>query len=106
MTTHEVEDFNLVTAWKNAETAGKKLLQDLFPKKRFNLNIKERVQTFADACRELNIKTHGDAFRILKLNRTLLSDTIIELCDDSFLLQQIIVHALNEGWVGNYNNAN
>lgn len=83
----------------NLENEFKNQISEL--KKQFNGkksgNVMDRVKTFADACSDQNIKTHGDAYKLLKLSRKLLSDTPIEQCDDACLRCMIICLALNEG---------
>lgn len=107
MSTLQIEEKNARAAYDGADKAGKKLLADLLGSEIFRpKKITDRIKEFSDACEELGIKTHGDAFRILKLPRTLLADIPIEQCDDDFLELQIKVKALNEKWEADYNNGN
>lgn len=61
-------------------------------------SITEKLKTFEDACSLQGIKTHGDAFKILKLNRTLCAEISINQCDDDLLKIMIIERGLNEEW--------
>lgn len=60
--------------------------------------VTDRIKSFEDAVEELNIKTYGDAYRLLKMNRKMFADTPIELCDDPNLRRCIIAKALQEDW--------
>lgn len=84
---------NALTAYKNADENGKKLLGDLFGKEVFvPQNVMERVKTFEDACREL-----GENHPLVKSYEVLCSvDTDKDM--ETYAKLRIIVAALNEGW--------
>jgi hypothetical protein len=88
----------ILKQYEDADEKGKKMLKllypDLFPKEPM-----ERINSFKDACSDLKLKTHGDAYKVLKLDRKLLAETPIEQCDDACLRLMIIAHALNEGHI-------
>lgn len=86
----------ILKQYEAADEKGKKMLKllypDLFPKAPI-----ERINSFKDACADLKLKTFGDAYKVLKLDRKLFADTPIEQCDDPCLRLMVIAHALNEG---------
>jgi len=86
----------------------KKVLQNLFGSKTFiPEDITDRIKTIEDACKELGVKTYGDAYRVLKLDdRKMFADTPISQCDDSMLNAMIFCRALNEGWWPDWDNSN
>ena len=93
---------NALTAYKNADTKGKKLLEELLGKE--NLvpdKVTDRIKTFEDACAELNIVPS-------EIDRNVLCEA---LPDDQNSLRAyakliIIVRALNEGWEPNWSDDN
>lgn len=60
----------------------RKLINDEISKAKCPENVMKRVTDFKSACEELNIKTHGDAFKLLNLDRQLMSEVSIKECDD------------------------
>ncbi len=67
----------------------------------------ERITSFEIACKELKIKTHKDAYRVLRMkNRKLLGNIPISKCDDAGLKLMIVIRALNEGWWPDWNDSN
>jgi hypothetical protein len=86
----------ILEQYNKADEKGKKMLKmlypDLFPKAPI-----ERINSFKDAYTDLKLKTFGDAYKLLKLERKLFADTPIEQCDDPCLRLMVIAHALNEG---------
>lgn len=91
METLNVTKANALTAFERANEKGKQLLSDLFGKKVFIKDIRERIKTYEDACEHQGIKP-------------------LKLSDFDFLpekdrgyhyydhRQVIIKRALNEGW--------
>lgn len=86
MCTISIEKQNVVNAFNNADSKGKKLLTDIFGENYFTPpNIKDRVKTFEDACKVLGIAS------------TLFCGQ--ESKDEmAYKKLKIIVEALNEGW--------
>lgn len=84
---------NVLSEYTNADENGKKLLENLFGKDVFvPKNVKDRVKTFEDACREL-----GENHPLVKSYEALCSvDTDNNL--ETYAKLRIIVAALNEGW--------
>lgn len=69
--------------------------------------IIDRVKTVQDACRELGVKTYGDAYRVLRMeDRVLFSDHPIDQCDDATMNAMLFCRALNEGWWPNWDDSN
>lgn len=67
----------------------------------------ERITSFEIACKELKIKTHKDAYRVLRMkNRKLLGGIPISKCDDAGLKLMIVIRALNEGWWPDWDDSN
>ncbi len=65
--------------------------------KSFEEDITKVIEDFKDACNYLNIKTYGDAYKLLGMKRQQLISTSIENCEDSYLRLCIYTLALNEG---------
>ena len=84
---------NALTAYKNADENGKKLLENLFGKDIFApKNVMERIKTFEDAYLAL-----GENHPLVKSYEALCSvDTDHNL--ETYAKLRIIVAALNEGW--------
>lgn len=61
------------------------------------VEITEEIKTFKDACKYLKLKTHKDAYKLIGMKRTQLSEVPIEECEDSYLRLCIFTLALNEG---------
>jgi hypothetical protein len=88
METLSIQKEAAVKAHENAKTSGKKLLEDLFGKKTFQKDVMERVKTFGDVLKELDIHTGH------------FENSLIGLSDDeqAYRKAKLIVQALNEGW--------
>lgn len=69
-------------------------------------DIKDKIKTMKDVYEHFNIKTHGDAYKILGLNRKLLYCQDIDDCEDNWLKIALIAKALNGGWEPNWLNSN
>ncbi|MBD3748534.1 MAG: hypothetical protein IE931_03465 [Sphingobacteriales bacterium] len=99
METLEINKANALTAHQEANEKGKKLLENLFGKKVFQLDVKSRITSYEDACEELEREQ-------------------IELSDFNFLpakdreaafgFHQIttIIEAYNEGWQPDWTDSN
>ena len=91
----EVNEENVLCAYKNANIEQKSLLEALFGKGLFNQkDITERVKTFEDACDELG-KDHPlvmEYWGVCGVELDIAKDLI------AYLKLRIIVAALNEGW--------
>ncbi len=98
METLEEKKHQASKLYSDADEKGKELLIKLFGEEIKPTDITDLIKTFEDACRLQNIKTHGDAFRLLKLDRIIGADEPIHLCDDDVLKAMIIIRGLNEGW--------
>ena len=98
-TTLAIQKTAVITAFNNADTSGKKLLEDLFPNQKLSGEITDRVKTFEDACavlgfdsQDISLEVHGKA----------LSKDIKSIAAYTKLI--IICRALNEGWVPDWTN--
>jgi len=81
-----------IKAHQNAKSSGKQLLEHLFGKKTFQLNVMERVQNFDDACKELGIEVPTFTEPTNSDDRAVIA----------FQKLTIIIRALNEGWTPNW----
>lgn len=89
---------NAITAYKNADNDGKKLLADLIGKEVFiSGKITDRVKTFEDACEVLEEEIQ------LPFNKPTTPD---HLAINAVAKLIIIARALNEGWTPDWNNSN
>lgn len=92
-----IEKENVLNAYKNGNQDQKALLENLFGKDIFQpKDIKERVKTFEDACKEL-----GDNHPFVLQYNTLRDSggNGIDVADiAAYLKLRIITAALNEGW--------
>lgn len=100
METLEIKKQDALKAYENAKNSGKKLLEDLFGKKTFNQNIKERIKTFEDACEALNI--NPEEIKI-KYPDSIAQHATALLAHAKLV---IIVDALNDGWTPDWSNSN
>lgn len=89
-----VQKEDILNAYNQASVEQKVLLENMFGKDMFQpQDIKERVKTFEDACKELgDIHSFVVAFKIAEANGAFGPDVI------AYLKLRIICAALNEGW--------
>lgn len=99
----EITEVEIDEMFKAADASQKKVLLKFFKRPE---SIMDKIKSFKDAYESLGIKTYGDAYKLLKLKRKNFADALIKDCDDEFLIVAIIVAALNEGWIGDWNNSN
>lgn len=98
----EINEKNIISAYKTADDNGKKLLQALFPNTQLEANktsekrpITERIKTFDDACEVLG--ENNDLVKAYK--ETMPTCTYTDAKDIlAYLKLRIICAALNEGW--------
>lgn len=98
----EINEKNIISAYKIADDNGKKLLQALFPNTQLEANktsekrpITERIKTFDDACEVLG--ENNDLVKAYK--ETIPTCTYTDAKDIlAYLKLRIICAALNEGW--------
>ena len=84
-----------IKAHDEASTKGKTLLENLFGKRVFQKDIKERIKTFDDVIREL-----GDDPEEFKN-----AISIMEESDEiAYVKLKLIAKALNEGWTPDWSN--
>jgi hypothetical protein len=92
--TIEIKKANAITAYKNADKSGKKLIADLVGEKNLITDIRERVKTFEDAC-EVNGE---DADSLIdKWARS--GDSVDEIANKKL---KRIAKALQQGWKADY----
>ena len=84
-----------IKAHDEASSKGKTLLENLFGKRVFQKDIKERIKTFDDVIREL-----GDDPEEFK-NAISIMDEPDEI---AYVKLKLIAEALNEGWTPNWSN--
>ncbi len=89
----KISSENALSAYKNADANGRKLLENLFSKEVFApKNVMEQVKTFEDACCEL-----GENHPLVKSYEALCSvDTDKDI--EAYAKLRIIAAALNNGW--------
>ena len=93
--TLEIKRKAVIKAHNEASTKGKTLLENLFGKRVFQKNIKERIKTFDDVIREL-----GDDPEEFKN-----AISIMEEPDEiAYVKLKLIAKALNEGWTPDWSN--
>ena len=85
---------NVLNAYKNANDEQKKLIEMLFGKNMFKMDVTERIKTFEDACEEIGenhpyVKAYNG---FVKLGLPNQADIV------AYLKLRIITAALNEGW--------
>ena len=84
-----------IKAHDEASTKGKTLLENLFGKRVFQKDIKERIKTFDDVIRELG--DHPEEFKN--------AISIMEEPDEiAYVKLKLIAKALNEGWTPDWSN--
>lgn len=97
MKTLQIEESKARTLYKSASSEFKTMLEDTFGKGFFSQKVTERIKTYEDACRELNINPIDET--------TLTSNGFTK---DEIVYRKIktITEALNEGWQANWNDEN
>lgn len=82
-------------AYKNADNYGKKILEDLFGKEFYKIDIKERVKCLEGAITALGMENQAvkDYYAIAR--KTSAKDIV------AFAKLRVIAEALNEGWIPN-----
>lgn len=91
----EIKKEAAIKAHDEASSKGKTLLENLFGKKVFQKDIKERIKTFDDVIREL-----GDDPEEFK-NAISIMDEPDEI---AYVKLKLIAKALNEGWTPDWSN--
>lgn len=93
----KISAHDALKAYKNADNYGKKILEDLFGKDFYKIDIKERVKCLEGAVAVLgmNNQTVKDYYAIARKTS---SKNII-----AFTKLRVIAEALNEGWKPNFN---
>ena len=91
--TLEILESNAIEAYKNTNAAGKILLQHLFGKKAFQVDVKERIKTMDDVYAEFNIEK--EAFE----------KSFIFPEDLDAAKIRLITKAFNEGWEPDWTNS-
>ena len=89
----QLQEANLINAYKAVDPSNKKLLELLFPELKKSANVMDRIKTFEDACAET-----GDNPDAITNNYP--SDAL------DFKKACIICRALNEDWVPDWENNN
>ena len=85
---------NVLNAYKNANDEQKKLIEMLFGKNMFKMDVTERIKTFEDACAEIG-ENHPYVMvykELVKLELSNQEDLI------AYLKLRIVTAALNEVW--------
>lgn len=101
MQTIDVKKQNAVTAYKNADKNGKKLLEDLFGKEKLiPEKITDRIKTFDDVLEELGGMPDNVKY-LLVYNG---NDADIR-SSQAHLKITLIARALNEGWVPDWSDS-
>src|SRR5579871_5235445 len=85
---------NVLSEYEKAGDVVRDVLQRLFGKKFFKLSIVERIKSFEDACEEEGIDPASFDFSKM---------TIDEI---AYVKLKVIIKALNEDWIADYNNRN
>ena len=94
-----IEKKNAISAYKQADDCGKKILRTLFGEKIFNEKIQDRVKTFEDACEIKNV----DPNTILPYQ---MPSNSFEKGINAMAKLMIIAEVLQEGWEADYTNRN
>src|SRR5690606_7953551 len=100
MKTLEIQKEAAIKAYENAKNSGRKLLEDLLGKKTFLKDVKARIKTPEDAIAELG-ESDPEVISLRTLEYAGIENHIYYN-----QLAVVIVKALNEGWVPNWNDSN
>ncbi|WP_185249030.1 hypothetical protein [Chryseobacterium bernardetii] len=100
MQTLEITKEAALKAHNEATIKGKTLLENLFGKKVFQLDIKERVKSIDDALKELG-DNDPEVIQYLKLEAAGISGHILYT-----QMLVVIIKALNEDWIPDWQNEN
>ncbi len=96
MDTLEIKKDAAMTAYQNAKKSGKKLLEDLFGKKTFAVDIKEILNNFEDV-----LEWHGKTKKDFENETNNMDSDVV-----GYIKAKMIVEAYNEGVKPDYNNPN
>lgn len=91
----KISAYDALKAYKNADNYGKKILEDLFGKEFYKIDIKERVKCLEGAITALGMENQAvkDYYAIAR--KTSAKDIV------AFAKLRVIAEALNEGWIPN-----
>ena len=90
---------NALAAYNNTDANGRELLEHLFGKEIFAQDIKDKVKTFKDACRELGKRAESnEGLALLLVDYESNADNIKTKGTLAYMKLCIIAAALNEGW--------
>lgn len=98
MQTLQITKEDAQRAHENAKKSGKELLEDLFGKKVFQKDIKQRIQSIDDAVKELG-NDDLEVIEYLKLEASGITGHILHT-----QMLVVIIKALNEDWVPDWHN--
>ena len=101
MKTLEINKSNALAAYQKANKAEKALLENLFGKETFSLNIKDRIRSFDDVLEVLGGATDNQLI-LLTYNG---NDEML-LSAKAYLKVALLTKALNEGWTPDWLNSN
>lgn len=96
METLQVTKDSALKAHNEASKNGKVLLENLFGKKTFQLDIKERIKTLDDAILELG-ETDVEVIELRKLQNAGITSHILKQ-----QMAVVIIKSLNEGWIADW----
>lgn len=96
----QISKDNALKAYQQADESGKKLLVGLFGGDTFNFSVTDRVKTFKDACKELSINP-DDYLQVQLITGMDPADT---RSIQAYAKLTIVIRALNEGWIPDWNN--
>lgn len=99
-----IQTENVLNAYKNGNQEQKTLLENLFGKEVFQpQDIKERIKTFDDACRELG-ENHPFVRAYNGYAKNISEENKNDVDVLAFLKLRIITAALNQGWAPDWTN--
>lgn len=87
----------VIEAYEKCDDYGKEILEGIFGKEAFSVNITDKIKTFVDAVEMLGIDNQKVKDYLDLDNRKCAKDII------AFARLKIIAEALNEGWKPKYN---
>lgn len=99
METLNVTKANALKAYDEANDKGKTMLSNLFGRKVFIKDIRERIKSYQDACEYFNIKP----LELSDFDFLPLEDRAYHYHDHRMVT---IIRALNEGWVADHSDSN
>ncbi len=104
MKTLQINQTAAIAAYQKGNKEVKTLLENLFGKETFNLNIKDRVKSFDDVLEVLGVLGGATDNQLILLSYNGIDEMLLSA--KAYLKVALLTQALNEGWKADWLNSN